>query len=169
MPIRQIDPGRRGLQTAYLKNERGFSLVEVMIALIMAAIGLLAAVHLIFIAVSSASLARSKGTAALAARNMLESISDLYAVDQTHAQLTPGNHGPQELKIMNPNTGNVLNHFSITWTAEDVQDPRPGVIPVARRVRVIVTPVRSGSVVNYRPPFNKIMNIATVFSPECDE
>ena len=169
MPIRLIDPGRGGLQAVCLKHEQGFSLIEVMIALIIAATGLLAAGHLIFIAVSSASLARSKGTAALAAQNMLETISCLYAVDQTHNQLTPGNHGPQEMKIMNPNTGNVLNHFSITWTAENVQDPRPDVIPVARCVRVTVTPVRSGSVVNYRPPFNKIMNIATVFSPECDE
>jgi prepilin-type N-terminal cleavage/methylation domain-containing protein len=166
MPIRQIEPRRGGWQAVYLKNERGFSLVEVMIALIIAAFGLLAAGHLIFIAVSSASLARSKGTAALAARNILESIADLYAMDPSHGQLTPGNHGPQEMKIMNPNTGNVLNHFSITWTAENVQDPRPGVIPVARRVRVTVTPVRSGSVVNYRPPFNKILNIATVFSPK---
>jgi|GEM_PF-638503 len=166
MPIRQIEPGRGGSRAVYLKNERGFSLVEVMIALIIAAFGLLAAGHLIFIAVSSASLARSKGTAALAARNMLESLSDLYAMDQSHDQLTPGNHGPQEIKITNPNTGNVLNNFSITWTAGNVQDPRPGVIPVGRRVRVTVTPVRSGSVVNYRPPFNKILNIATVFSPK---
>jgi prepilin-type N-terminal cleavage/methylation domain-containing protein len=166
MPIGQIEPGRSGLRASFLKNERGFSLVEVMMALLIAAIGLLAAGHLIFIAVSSASLARSKGTAALAARNMLESLSDLYAMDQSHDQVATGNHGPQEIKIMNPNTGNVLNHFSITWTAGNVQDPRPAVIPVARRVRVTVTPIRSGNVVNYRPPFNKILNIATVFSPE---
>ena len=166
MPIRQKAPGRGGLRAAHRKNERGFSLVEVMIALIIAAFGLLAAGHLIFIAVSSASLARSKGTAALAARNTLESLSGLYAMDQSHDQLVPGNHGPQEIKIMNPNTGNVLNHFSITWTTGNVQDPRPGVIPGARLVRVTVTPIRSGSMVNYRPPFNKILNIATVFSPK---
>jgi prepilin-type N-terminal cleavage/methylation domain-containing protein len=166
MPIRQIEHGRSGLRASFLKNEQGFSLVEVMIALIIAAFGLLAAGHLIFVSVSSASLARSKGTAALAARNMLESLSGLYAMDPSHDQLVPGNHGPQEIKIMNPNTGNVLNHFSITWTTGNVRDPRTGVIPVARRIGVTVTPIRSGGVMNYRPPFNKTLNIATVFSPK---
>ena len=166
MSIRWREPGTDGSISVQRNRERGFSLVEVMIALIVATFGLLAAGQLLFIAMSSASLARSKGTAALAAGNILESLSDQYARDPSHEQLVTGSHGPQEIKVSNPNDGSVLNCYSITWTTGNVQDPRPGKIPDARHVLVTVTPIRPGGEVNYRPPWNKILHVSTIFSPK---
>lgn len=165
MLIRRRGPDTEESIAIQRNSERGFSLVEVMIALIVATFGLLAAGQLLFIAMSSASLARSKATAALAAGSMMESLSDLYTRDQSNVHLVAGSHGPQEIKFSNPNDGSVLNRYSITWTTGNVPDPRPGKIPEARHVLVTVTPIRSGGEVNYRPPLNKILSVSTIFSP----
>lgn len=164
MPIGQRNSDMDRSLAVCLDNERGFSLVEVLIALAAAIFGLLAAGQLLFMAMSSLSLANSKGTAALTAMNTLESLSDLYSRNPLHEDFAPGNHGPQEIKVMNPNDGNVLNRFSVTWTSGIVRDPRPGKTPDARLIQVTVTPIRSDGTVNYRPPYNKILSITTIFS-----
>jgi len=166
MTIQPRESDADGQISLQQNRERGFSLVEVMIALIVATFGLMAAGQLLFIAMSSASLARSKGTAALAAGNVLETLSDLYARDQSDGHLVTGSHGPQEITVRNPNNGNILDRYRITWTTDNVRDPRPGKIPDARHVLVTVTPIRPGGNVNYRPPLNKILNVATIFSPK---
>lgn len=150
---------------AHRNNENGFSLIEIMIALIPATFGLLAAGQLLYVALSTASLARSKETASFVAMDTLESLSDLYFRDRSHENLAPGNHGPQVIEVTNPNTGSVLNRFRITWTVENIHDPRPGKTPDARRVLVTVIPMGSGNKINNRPPFNKALRISTIFSP----
>lgn len=165
MIIRWRGPGTGGSIEKLRNREQGFSLVEVIIALIVATFGLLAAGQLMFIAMSSASLARSKTTAALAAGNRMESLSDLYARDQSDVNLSTGSHGPQEFKVSNPNNGSVLNHYHITWTTDTVRDPRQGKIIDARKVRITVTPIRPGGDRNYHPPLNKIISLSTILSP----
>jgi prepilin-type N-terminal cleavage/methylation domain-containing protein len=150
---------------SHTNTERGFSLIEVMIALIITVFGLLAAGQLLFVAASSHSLARSKGAAALIAQNKLEVLSDLYSREPSNDDLSPGNHGPEEVTVINPNDGNILNCFRITWTAENVPDPRPGIMHTARVIKVTVTPVQSGGVENKQPWMNKVVNITTIFSP----
>ena len=146
-------------------NERGFSLIEILMATALTTVGLLAACQILYIAMSASSLARSKGTAVLSAMNKLESLSDTYSRDPYNQNVLPGNHGPEEIKIINPNDGSVLNRFQMKWTMDNVPDPRSGKSLDARRVRITVIPILVDGAVNDQPRLNKILNITTVFSP----
>jgi prepilin-type N-terminal cleavage/methylation domain-containing protein len=146
-------------------SEHGFSLIEILMATALATVGLLAAFQLLLVAAGSATLARAQGAAVLSAMNKLESLSDSYSRDPSNGNVLPGNHGPETVRVINPNGGGVLNCFQITWTVDGVADPRPGKALDARRVRITVTPASAGGTVNYHPPFNKILNVTTVFSP----
>ncbi len=145
-------------------DERGFSLIEVLMSTALATVGLLAACQLLYLAMSASSLARSKETAVVSAINKLESLSHEYSKNPSHRNVLPGSHGPEEIRVINPDDGSDLNRYRVSWTVDIVQDPRPGKILDSRRVRVTVTPVLAGGAVNYRPPFNKILNVTTVFS-----
>jgi len=151
--------------TVHGNDTDGFSLLEAMIALILATYGLLAAGQLLYMSASAASLARSKETAALAAMDALESLSDLYHRNRYDISLAPGNHGPEVFRVMDPDGKSVLNSFRITWSVENTEDPRPGKRLDARLVIVTVTPIGPGNAFNYRPPFNKILDVPTIFSP----
>jgi len=152
-------------KTSAGNRDQGFSLIEVLIATALTTVSLLAALQLLYMAMSASSLARSKGTAALSAMNKLECLSDSYARDPFNGQVLPGNHGPEEIKIVSTDKNGVLNRFQVVWTGDDVDDPRPGKILIARRIRVTVTPVLAGGAVHYQPGFNKILSVTTVFSP----
>ncbi len=76
-------------------GRQGFTLIEMMLALIILTFGLLTAGQLLYVAASSSSLARSKGTAAIAAQSLLESLASLYsqnplAADLPSAPMAPG-------------------------------------------------------------------------------
>jgi prepilin-type N-terminal cleavage/methylation domain-containing protein len=143
----------------------GFSLIEVLIALAAAAIGLLAAGQLMYSAASAGSLARSKGAAVLAARNTIADLSELYSRDPSHEDLVAGDHGPREISVTNPIDNTVLNHFRITWSTAAVADPRPGKNFRALSVRVTVTPIQLDGTPGYSPQFNRILTFETIFSP----
>jgi prepilin-type N-terminal cleavage/methylation domain-containing protein len=147
-------------------GRQGFSLIEMMLALIILTFGLLATGQLLYVAASSNSLARSKGTAALAAQSVLESLDALYRQNPLAADLVPGSHGPRQTIVSNPVEGTVLNRYEVRWTVENVPDPRPLKMLNARRVRATVTPVQSDGTANVRPGMNKILNITTIFSPK---
>jgi type IV pilus assembly protein PilV len=146
-------------------RSRGFSLVEVMIALSILVFGLLAAGQMLFIASASGSLARSKGTAAIAAQDRLETLADLYRIDPSSMDLTAGDHGPVRTEITNPNDRTTLNLFEITWNISGVSDPRPKTLKDVKLIRVTVTPIQHNGEINSRPNLNKILNVMTVFSP----
>jgi Tfp pilus assembly protein PilV len=143
---------------------RGFSLVEMTIALLVLTFGLLSAGQLLFVAASSDTLARSKGTAALAAQNLLESLSDLYRQDPSAADIAWGSHGPSQTKIVNPADGGVLNRYSLEWSVNPVPDPREGKHLEARLVTVTVVPVLPEGAPNSKPGLNKALNVSTVLS-----
>jgi prepilin-type N-terminal cleavage/methylation domain-containing protein len=145
-------------------GRQGFSLIEMMLALIILTFGLLAAGQLLFVAASSDSLARSKGTAAIAAQSVLESLDALYGQNPVATDLVPGEHGPWSTSVTNPVDGAALNRYEVRWMVENVSDPRPGKMLNARRVRVTVTPVQLGGTANVRAGMNKILNITTIFS-----
>jgi prepilin-type N-terminal cleavage/methylation domain-containing protein len=147
-------------------GRQGFSLIEMMLALIILTFGLLAAGQLLYVAAGSSSLARSKGTAALAAQSVLESLGALYGQNPLAADFVPGGHGPWQTKVTNPVDGTVLNRYEVRWTVENVSDPRPGTMLNARRVRVTVTPVQLDGTANVRTGMNKILNITTIYSPK---
>ena len=144
----------------------GFSLIEVMVALGILAFGLLAASSLMYSALRSSSLARSQSTAAIAAQNKLEMLAEAYHTNPSDSDLTPGNHGPEQINIVNPNDGSMLNRYNIHWEVSRVADPRPATMLNAKLIRVAVTPIRLDGTENSRPGFNKILHINTIFGPE---
>jgi len=140
----------------------GFTLIEALIAILILASGLLVAGQMIYAALGCASLARSKGTAALVAQDRVELLSDLYARNRNAAELVLGDHGPEPVSILNPLTGADLNRYFVTWTVTPVPDPRPGRNLNARQVLVIVTPVTTRGAGNYRAGLNKTVSISTI-------
>ena len=142
---------------------RGFSLLETMIALVVLAVGLLSAGRLLFTVASSASLARSKGTAAVAAQDALESLAALYQQNPSALDLTMGRHGPRQTQVVNPVDGSILNRYSITWNVSSVPDPRPGKVLDAKLVAMTITPALPGGAANTKPGMNKVLNVSTVF------
>ncbi len=144
----------------YMNKMQGFSLIEMMLALTILTAGLLAAGQLIYAAASSGSLARSKMTAAMAARDKIERLSALYAQNPFADEFIIGDHGPNMVEIINPLNKTALNRYNVFWNISEVSDPRPGVKVNARVARITVVPqtrlIR----------FNKIISITTVFSPK---
>lgn len=141
---------------------RGFSLVEMMVALLVLSTGLLAVGQMLFVAAASGSLSRSKASAVVAAQDRLESLASLYRQDPSSADLAPGSHGPQQIEITNPGDGTALNRYSVQWNVEPVPDPRPGKSLGAKLVRVTIAPVSAGGDPNSQPGMNKIVNVSTI-------
>ncbi len=144
---------------------RGFTLIEMMIALAVFTFGLLAAGQMLFIAASSGSLARSKGTAAIIAQHKLELLASLYQQDPAAADLALGHHGPEQTSVTNPVNGTILNRDNVAWSVSSVPDARPEIFSNSRLVTVTVTPALLGGAENSKPRLNKILNITTIFSP----
>jgi prepilin-type N-terminal cleavage/methylation domain-containing protein len=143
---------------------QGFSLIEIMMALAILTFGLLAAGQLIYVSLGSGSLARSKGTAAITAQNKLEYLSDLYRRNPNAPDLALGTHGPQQIQVLNPIDGTILNNYNVAWTLANVVDPRPDKALDARLVSVTITPIQSDGSVNMRPFLNKAVTVTTIFS-----
>ncbi len=151
-------------RSAQSPASEGFTLIEMLIALVILTFGLLAAGQLLAAAMGSASLARSKGSAATAAQNRLEYLADLYRQSPAASDLTVGSHGPIQSQVLNPINGRVLNRFNISWTVATVSDPRAGKTLFARQVTVTVTPINSAGAVNNRAGLNKVVSVGTIFS-----
>ncbi len=146
----------------------GFTLVEVLMALSILTFGLLAVGQLLFASLSASSLARSKSTAAIAAQNQLEYLSDLYRQRATADELLLGSHGPLQTQVVNPSTGGVLNRYSVSWVVSLLPDPRPGKTLSSRLVTVTATPATAEGNVNSRVPLNKIVSISGILSPRIE-
>ena len=143
----------------------GFSLVELIIATFILTFGLLEAAQIIYAAMSSASLARSKSAIAVVANDKLEYLADLYAGNPNAPDLALGMHGPDLISITNPASGTVLNRFQVTWQVGRVADPRPGRALAARQVAVSVRPIDAANQANDKAYLNKSAIVAGVFSP----
>ena len=145
-------------------GKAGFSLIETLIALIVLTFGLLAAGQLIFIAASSASLARSKGSAAVVAQDKIHYLGDLYSRNPDSPDLAVGDHGPEPVQVVGPATNTVLNRFRVSWSVAPVPDPRAGKSLKARLVTVTVTPADEHDAPHYRAALNKIVTVSAIFS-----
>ncbi len=147
------------------RSSAGFTLVEMLIALFVMTFGLLAAGKLMYSAMGSASLARSKGSAAIVAQDKLEFLADRFRQDPSAPELTDGAHGPEQVQVLNPGTGRVLNRYNVEWSITTVADPRPGVTLKAKRASVVVTPIQSTSTtVNRQASLNKVVTVTSIFS-----
>jgi prepilin-type N-terminal cleavage/methylation domain-containing protein len=113
--------------------EAGFTLMETLVALVILTFGLLAAGQMMFVAMGSNSLSRSKGSAVTVAQDRLEFLADLYRQNPANADLTLGTHtflassgqtGPVPVEIKNPNDNTTVNRFSVVWSVCLVPDSR---------------------------------------------
>jgi hypothetical protein len=145
-------------------GSEGFTLVESLLALLVLVSGVLAAGQLIYVGMASTSLARSKGTAAVAAQDKLEFLADLFRRDPEAPDLRHGPHGPEQATVLNPLSGQPLNRYSLEWTVTRVPDPRPGKLLAAVQVAMKVTPVGRTTAPNYRASLNKVVHVTAVFS-----
>jgi len=142
-------------------------LVEVLIAVLILAFGLLAAAQLLTMALGLDALARSKSTATLAAQNELDRLADLFRRNPMAEELTIGTHHAEELtKIRNPITQNVMNMYKITWLVSGIPDPRPGINPQGRIISVRATPMLTESAENTRSFKNKAIILNAVITTE---
>ena len=150
-----------------LQQVDGFSLVELMVAVLILTVGLLAAAQLLTMTMGLDALARSKSTAALAAQNELERLTDLYRRNPAAGELTIGAHQADELiEIRNPLSQNVLNRYKITWVVGDIPDPRPGIDLPGRIISVRATPMLTETVENIRSFQNKKITFSAVVAAE---
>jgi prepilin-type N-terminal cleavage/methylation domain-containing protein len=143
----------------------GFTLIEMLIAIVILTFGLLTTGQLMYSTLSAASLSRSTQSAALIAQSKLESLSFTFAERANAPALKEGEHGPEEVEIMNHTENIALNRFQIRWKSSDLIDPRTGRKLKAKRVTVTVTPIGNTGRPNLRPSQNKTVSIAAVFSP----
>jgi len=149
------------------KQNDGFSLVEVLIAVFILAFGLLAAAQLLTMTMGLDLLARSKSTAALAAQNELERLADLYLRNPAAKELAIGTHQAEELmEIRNPVNQNVLNRYKITWLVSGIPDPRPEIEPQGLIISVRATPMLTESEENPRSYQNKTITLNAVIAAE---
>jgi prepilin-type N-terminal cleavage/methylation domain-containing protein len=150
-------PGR-----AKAGKDPGFTLIEMMIALLILSIGLLAMGQLIFAALSSASLARSKGNAALAAQDKLEFLGDLCRRNPAAFELSTGSHDGEPVQYAS-DSGEILNRFGVSWTVSDLSDPRNGTELHAKQVLVSVTPIDMNGNRNSKVLLNKTVDVSCIF------
>jgi len=157
-----IRPGRQ------LAESGGFGLIETLMSLIIMSFGMLAVGQLLFLALGGPALARAKSTATVAAQDKLEFLADAYRQNADAPDLTLGAHGPEVVEVRNPIEGNLLNRYNVSWIVNPVPDPRPWKVIHARCVTVTVTPVGTDGVRNDRAPWNKVVNMTSIFSARPD-
>jgi prepilin-type N-terminal cleavage/methylation domain-containing protein len=146
------------------ESDHGFSLVEMLVAIVVLTLGLLSAGQLFYAAMASSSLARSKGNAACVAQSKLETLSDLYRRNPELPALSVGDHGPEHVTIINPIDNHELNEFSVTWNIGPLPDPPTGRDLKARQLVVTVTPTDDAARANTVPSQNKVVNLCCIVS-----
>lgn len=147
-------------------SQRGFTLLEVLIAATLVAFGILAVGQLLFTSAAAIDLARSREAAVLAAHNKLEYLCGLYLRDSAHPDLAAGEHGPHDVAFRDPNDGRILDMFQITWSVQSVPDPRPEWKTGAVLLTVTSTPIRSDGTPMDRPYSGKTVVLPAVLGPQ---
>lgn len=92
-------------------NERGMSVIELMVALAVIAVGLLAVAQLFPAGTRAQQKDKMFTTANMLANEQLE---DLRAIDWSHADMLPGAHGPDSV---GPNNAYVVNYTVTSMAA----------------------------------------------------
>jgi len=146
------------------ESSEGLTILETLIAILILSFGLLAMGQLMYAAMGSASLARSKTSASIAAQNKLEFLADLYRHSPSASDLKSGSHGPQQVQVANPVDGTILNRYGISWTVGNVADPRAGKVLPAKKVTLTITPIDAVGSNNSKTFMNKVLSVTAIFS-----
>jgi prepilin-type N-terminal cleavage/methylation domain-containing protein len=147
------------------KDDSGFSLLEVLIALFVLVFGLAAGAELIRLSASSGAFAGSQGNAVIVGESKMAALMRLYFQNPQGTDLSEGNHGPEEVEVVNPGTKGILNRFQVLWTVARISDPRPGKVLDAVDLRVTVVPVDIAGNRHLVAGMNTIVSLFGVFSP----
>lgn len=160
--VRAADP--TAVRSFANADSEGFGLIESLMAVLILALGFMFVAPLMVNSIQSITLAKSKDTAGLAAANQLENLASQYRANASAADLTIGDHGPNQVEIVNPSDSSKVNRYNVAWTVSSVPDLRAGKTLKAVQVRVTVTPIGSGTATNIRAQQNKVINVTTIFS-----
>jgi prepilin-type N-terminal cleavage/methylation domain-containing protein len=147
---------------------QGFSLIELLIATLVLTYGLLAAGQLISASLGSASLCQAKETASVMVRSKIESLMALYRHNPNSPDLMPGSHGPEQVEIINPLDGKILNKYESSWLVANLPDPSPGIAIPARLIVATARPVDSAGSPNFKAPLNKAISVSTIVSRQLE-
>jgi prepilin-type N-terminal cleavage/methylation domain-containing protein len=145
-------------------GQTGFTLVEMLVALIILSFGLLAAGQLTCLALDSRILARSKALAAIVAQSKIEFLSDRFQSDPEDPDIQSGAHGREVVTVVDPGATIDLNRFAVSWELTHVEDTRPAKVLRARKVTVTVTPIGMADKANLKAWKNKAVSMTSVFS-----
>ena len=133
---------RQQLNDTRTKAERGckqggFSLIEVMIALLVVAVGLMGMAQLLGIALQQNHFARFNTTAVEVARGKIEELKAGFdtglSLGVFSSDLTAGNHGPMVITVGQPNNPELPPQaLEVTWEVTDMADQQKKVTVTVR-------------------------------------
>jgi len=145
-----------------IRHETGFTLIEVMITMIIMTFGLLACGQMVAGAIKSATLARTKGNAAIVAQNQLERLADLYRRDRHDPSISIGTQGPVWVEIANPIHHRVLHRFRVEWIVTPVTGTN--IMAHTRNIRLSVIPIDESKNNLFKPGWNERITMSMVLS-----
>jgi prepilin-type N-terminal cleavage/methylation domain-containing protein len=139
------------------EDEKGFTLIESMIAMFILTISLLAVAQLMVVSLHKSEFAKYETKAVHLAQAKVEELRAMFGrqVDSGApvADVAAGSHGPEEVRLPTPQGGlqGMLN-FLVTWEVADLAGGQ-------KAVEVTVVPA------NRNPRQTQTISIATRFSP----
>jgi prepilin-type N-terminal cleavage/methylation domain-containing protein len=139
------------------ESERGFTLIEAMIAMFILTISLLAVAQLMMVALDKTEFAKYETKAVHLAQAKVEELRSLFGrqveTGETADELVAGAHGPEAVQLPTPQ-GSLqgLLNFQVRWEVADLLGGQ-------KAVSVTVTPLFPN------PRQTETLSIATRFSP----
>ncbi|MBI4482378.1 MAG: prepilin-type N-terminal cleavage/methylation domain-containing protein [Acidobacteria bacterium] len=139
-----------------LGEQRGFTLIETMVAMVILIFGVIAVSNLFIVAVSNNALARSKTTAMATAQQRMDELKRAYVKDPS--AFPTGIANPITVQVKDPlkSSNNIMSEYTVsyTWAAG------PG---NSKTVEVTVRPTRA------RAGMNKTVILRSIFSLTFEE
>ncbi|MFQ5741317.1 MAG: prepilin-type N-terminal cleavage/methylation domain-containing protein [Acidobacteriota bacterium] len=119
-----------------VNRDRGFSIVEVMVAMAVLAISILGMAQLTALAVQQNSFARYNTAAVEIARGKLEELESVYSWELTTVtsspDLTDGEHGPETVVLPSDTQTQGSRDFSVSWTVSSPSTTRKDIVITVR-------------------------------------
>lgn len=140
-----------------MKAERGFSLIEAMVAIVVLTVSLLALAQLITLSVQRYSFARYDTKAIHVAEAKVEELKAVFEwqieTSLRSELLTAGTHGPILVAATQADeTSGESNNFWVSWVVTDMSGG-------LKRVAVTVSPPNPNAAIN------QIMTVSSIFAP----
>ncbi len=139
----------------------GFSVLEMMIAMSLIAVGLMGMGQLMMVAIEQNDYARYNTVGIQLARGKIEELKAAYdaevATGQTVTDMSAGTHGPETITPSGTG-GEAPRSYAVTWQVQDLGSQR-------RRVTVQVRPSGMSSPETQTPNRAKTITMTGLFTP----